>query len=505
MEAHTYFFIVSKYWSRKIVFVIVGITAFFSLGLPAAFSSSSTTKYLAFQVFIGAFDPTVPIGGSGINPLSPPPPKAAISEFVQDIIDRIGVKGNEQTKLAFIEGPFCFDHSDSDISRVVREAFEIALEKDIAVGFHIDDSMFWARRIDLWRDPNNIEWLDWDGTVNTGRKIDWGQPEKLAPQMCFNSKAIQAEVRRRATDVIGKAIKEGIDKLRQEGKEELFAGAIVGWETQIGRDFDSNKFLGYCALTNRGFNKNNPPQDLDAEREKAVQEFIELWAKGIFDAGINPDKIYAHTAFLSKKIFDIAKPDQNYSEINSFAPPSVAFGKYHNPGFSTYHQSGLMEQVYEELAAHNNPHWASSEGTNLQLGYGPGGSGMNMETYLAKMFNHGAILVNIFAWGIGGEAEKVKNNPFRIATEGKEAIGAYQKFLKGEELVEQISAPPFSMEQLAAKVQKVQKEAPVWVHKTGNQAKVESLLQKLDQYIKEQNFREAERMADEILELIGSK
>ena len=29
-----------------------------------------------------------------------------------------------------------------------------------------------------------------------------------------------------------------------------------------------------------------------------------------------------------------------------------------------------------------------------------------VETYLAKMFNHGATLVNIFSWGIGGEANK---------------------------------------------------------------------------------------------------
>lgn len=51
---------------------------------------------------------------------------------------------------------------------------------------------------------------------------------------------------------------------------------------------------------------------------------------------------------------------------------------------------------------------------------------MNMETYLARMFNHGATLVNIFGWGIGD-----KDNPFRMATEGADSIAAYQKFLKG--------------------------------------------------------------------------
>jgi hypothetical protein len=37
---------------------------------------------------------------------------------------------------------------------------------------------------------------------------------------------------------------------------------------------------------------------------------------------------------------------------------------------------------------------------------------MSMETYLARQFNHGAVLVNVFGWGIG-EAD----NPFRIAAE----------------------------------------------------------------------------------------
>ena len=52
--------------------------------------------------------------------------------------------------------------------------FDLALETDVAVGFHIDDSMFWARRKDLWSDPNNVEALDWDGTPCTGRRLDWG-------------------------------------------------------------------------------------------------------------------------------------------------------------------------------------------------------------------------------------------------------------------------------------------------------------------------------------------
>lgn len=54
--------------------------------------------------------------------------------------------------------------------------------------------------------------------------------------------------------------------------------------------------------------------------------------------------------------------------------------------------------------------------------------------YLARIFNHGGVLVNLFSWGIGGEANR--NNFFRQATENSEGLAAYAKFLRGGQLVE---------------------------------------------------------------------
>lgn len=54
-----------------------------------------------------------------------------------------------------------------------------------------------------------------------------------------------------------------------------------------------------------------------------------------------------------------------------------------------------------------------------------------MEDYLARLFNHGASLVNVFGWGIGNE-----DNLFRRATEGATSIAAYKKFLQGVQLQE---------------------------------------------------------------------
>jgi hypothetical protein len=424
---------------------------------------------------------------------------------VEDVIRRIGTVGTEPTQLAVIFGPLAFDHSDADLQRFINMAFGIGLKHEIAIGFHIDDSMFWARRDDLWRNPENIEWLDWDSTPNTGRRIDWGpQPQKLPPQMCFNSKVIQSEVQRRATHVFGKAISAGIERLKQQGKERLFAGVIAGWETHIGQDFDTGHYLGYRALINRGFSKNNPPPDMDGELEKVVQQFISLWTQSLAETGIPSNKIYAHTAFVSRRVFEAGQPQSfSYSQTNHFARPSVAFGKSHLPGFSTYPQPGLYEQIYDELSRHDHPAWASSEGTNLQLGSAPGQSGMDMETYLARMFNHGATLVNIFSWGVGGEENK--NMDFRVVTEGEEALRAYCKFLRGERLAEVVCPVSSYLERLPPKIRRIQRELPAWVQQTGNQAQAEALVQRLDAALKANNFTEAEKVADEILKLLPAK
>jgi hypothetical protein len=466
------------------------------------------TRYLAFQIFTYGPNPKVATIGEGTNPQPARfPDKAVLRDYIEDIKRRIGTVGDQQTRLAVMLGQLSFDHGDAETTKFIELGFELALETDVAVGFHIDDSMFWARRKELWSDPNNVEALDWDGTPCTGRRLDWqtgpgAKPDAAPPQMCFNSKVIQREVQQRSA-LLGKAIQTGVNRLQQRKKPELFAGVIVGSETQIGQDFKTGKYLGYRALLNRGFSREHPPLDMDLEREKVVQEFIEHWTKGFAEAGVSPQKIYSHTAFFPRRAFKISDIKETmYSQHNHFAPPSVAFGKHHRPGFSTYPAPGRFDDIYEELAKHKQVGWASCEGTNLQLGSGPGQSGMTMETYLAKMFNHGGTVVNIFSWGIGGEA--FKNTSFRVVTEGEEALQAYRKFLKGEPLIEAKMEALTLLERLPPKIHQIQKELPAWIQKTGNK-EAAALVQKMQEQLKARNFEEVEKTADSILKMMGEK
>ena len=189
------------------------------------------TKYLAFQIFTYGPNPRVATMGEGTNPQPARfPDKVTLRDYIKDIKRRIGAVGDQQTRLAVVLGHLSFDHGDAEITGFIELAFGLALETDVAVGFHIDDSMFWAKRKDLWTDPKNVEALDWDGTPCTGRSLDWqtGPGAKLdavPPQMCFNSKVIQREVQQRSA-LLGKAIQAGVNQLRQLKRPELFVGVI---------------------------------------------------------------------------------------------------------------------------------------------------------------------------------------------------------------------------------------------------------------------------------------
>jgi hypothetical protein len=306
--------------------------------------------------------------------------------------------------------------------------------------------------------------------------------------MCFNAPAIRTEVARRAKEVFGRAIEDGRKDLHRTGKDELFAGVIAGSETQIGTESGSGKSLGFHAVANRGFSAAKPPKDAVRERELVVREFIGLWTKNLAAAGVPTNRIYSHTAF---------QPGAD-SARNHFAPPEVAFGATHRPGFSTYPEPGFFDELQTALAAHKQPSWASCEGTNYLPGSGD--SGLTMETYLGRMFNHGASLVNVYSWGIGGPPNQ--SDPFRVATERKEAIEAYRKFLRGETLVE---APANLVQTLPDKIHRIQRAIPAWIERTHRPDLIQPLMERLDAAIKAGKYPEAGSIADQILTLINEQ
>jgi hypothetical protein len=425
--------------------------------------------------------------------------KASMEGFIRDVAKAIGATGDTRHKLGFAVGPFSFDVSDEDTRQWIRDAFAVARDNDVAVAIHLDDSMAWGERKDLLSNPDNIETADWNQIPNKARSLQWGaSPTEFPPQMCYNAPAIVAAAKSRAS-LIGAEIARELATLKAQGKEHLFAGVIAGSETQISPEFGTNRRLGFRALAHRGFSEKNPPKDIDAERVSVVKEWIELWANSLHAGGVPREKIFCHIAFTDQGLRK-ADAKATYVEKVLFAPPEVAFNSAYRPGFSTYPEGGTFREVHAVVAAHGSPGWISAEGTNVSPTSMPGEP--TMETYLAKMFNYGAVLTNVFSWGIGGEAQR--NNFFRKATENPEALGAYAKFLRGEPLVEAV-AQGFSPTVFQDKMHKIQSDLPAWVQKTGQQAQAMALVQKLQALTKEKKWPEADKAADDLLALIKAQ
>lgn len=250
---------------RRTVLVSLSASALSAVGCAPVSAPASAdgaadaeTRYLAFQVFTDSPSPHNGAGGQTLP--NGPPARAVLDAFAADIIARIASAGEGRRRLALVFGPILFDHSDEQAVQLISDVFDIAIARNVAVGFHLDDSMFWRGRRDLVEDPRNVERADWSGRPSTERRLDWGPvPARLAPQMCLNSPAIEAEVLRRGRAVIGAAIARGLARLQGAGRDDLFAGVIVGWETHIGRDHaDPQAPLGFCALSNLGLRPARP-------------------------------------------------------------------------------------------------------------------------------------------------------------------------------------------------------------------------------------------------------
>ncbi|MHC5539118.1 hypothetical protein ACYOEI_12940, partial [Singulisphaera rosea] len=246
----------------------------------------------------------------------------------------------------------------------------------------------------------------------------------------------------------------------------------------------------------RGFSERHPPANADLERTRVVKEFMELWANSLQAGGVPRPRIFCHIAFTDQGLREPAAKESDAVSVN-FAPSDVAFSPAFRPGFSTYPEGTTFKAIYSVLKSHDSPGWISAEGANVSPTSMPGEP--TMETYLGRMFNHGAVLTNIFAWGIGGEA--MRDNFFRRAAENSEALAAYAKFLRHAPLIE--SAPTgFSSEAFRAKMRRIQQELPDWVQKSRKQAQAMPLTEKLQANIKDMRWPEADKVADELLSLM---
>ena len=102
---------------------------------------------------------------------------------------------------------------------------------------------------------------------------------------------------------------------------------------------------------------------------------------------------------------------------------------YSNPGFSAYAGIDIDDDIDQALKAHRRVIWAMAEGSNVAPSSPSAPTQLIWEAYLAKSVNRGAKITNIF-----GAFQGPASGAFGRAAESPDAIAAYRKFLRGEDL-----------------------------------------------------------------------
>lgn len=336
----------------------------------------------------------------------------------------------------------------ADIARAINAAFDVASRNDVALHLTVE-SHEWDNRPDLWNyadkdkpgyDPKNranVEWSNWDGTPHPHRYRNWGTAESMPPVICYNSPQVLREVSRMIGEVVAPPIKAGLDRLKKEGKEHLFAGLTVGAEPALPnyenvdqinptiaklmtKDGTPKTRLGYNALTNKGFSKDKPPKDFAKALAEINRDYTAFWAQKLVEGGVPAQKMYTHVAAGAGVV---GSPQVSMTN----APLEIAFIKQARPGWTTYPVGPFRNDfslLYEQLKRHGNPHWASTEG-GPTMGPSAGKNPLTMKDYLARHFDYGATLI-VFNTGA---TSKSLSDILTKSVWGESAIKAYQDFL----------------------------------------------------------------------------
>ncbi len=434
-------------------------------------------------------------------------------EKVLELRDRIGAVGDGKTRLLAFGLPNPTFDGESSLSARVHNAFRAARKHGIPVHLHFDFHIEWKERPDLWNcfDPKlpgydpangrNVEWSDWKGTPNRVRYLNWGVPQRIAPQMNLTSPVIRQEITRLVSRLIGPALKTEIDRLKEEGREYLFAGITVGSEPGIDdyshpdpetarlmeEDGTPKTPLGFNALTSRGYGEKHPPRDFRRALAEVNADFVAFCAKQFVDAGIPPSRLYTH----------VAAP---VPQESTTAPIRIAFNEYSRPGWTTYPVGPLADDfgaIYSELEKHGSPAWGG-----VEANVGIPGSWVSWEAYLARHFNHGATLVGI---NCGATGTTLPDLLTRSAF-GDEAIAAYKKFLSGAPLdSKKEPARDDPRARLQGKMRDFQAGARKWQEEGRDLSPVGKIMQEFEPLMKQGKLPEAEAVLDRAIERLRGK
>ncbi len=381
---------------------------------------------------------------------------------------------NEPSRKRFygfgLIGPMLLTQSAEEMREEMEAGFSYAEEYDLPVYFQLDDVNNYTKhygcgaKLKYYEHPEMCEWTCFpeEGERYGGEKkygalprfwYNWGHwccatafPNIASPEL---REYIVSQMK---TGVL-EPLTAWLEKLKKEGREYLFAGMSVGWETHIPDYSPDNPLLyvdrenlpvnfisirteeqwkertvgqreknskdeyynpdreprmhlweasayGYSALHTLGYNEERLRKEAaergvsyDERRKEilygVIHDYSRLLSKTARDAGIPREKIMTH----------ITGNASFTGKENPFTPPvRCAVNEYSTPGFTMspltcrYDLSVMLEKIRE--ADPGQPYFAVAEG------YAAGLHGeAEADAYFKEMFGNGALVVTAFGYG----------------------------------------------------------------------------------------------------------
>lgn len=369
----------------------------------------------------------------------------------------------ERMYAAGYMGPMLLTQSIAQMQAEVNTAFDMAEKFNIPVYFQLDDVNNYTTQfgggaeVKYWEDPSMCEWIAFpeEGEEYGGQKkygqlprfwYNWGNWRVAKAVPNFASPKLRELVVHNLQEGFLKPLNERYSRLKKQGKDYLFAGCAVGWETHIPDYSSDNRLLnvrednlphdyssgapmlkwelaqyGYGALNSLGYNQKKIDEEANGKGISSgqhiknilfqvIHDYTELLAKTVNQAGIPREKIYSHT---------VAARSAMDNDCTFYPPIWTAVNDYCTPGYTMspvtckFNLKKMKKEIYKTDPAINE--FAVAEG------YAAGFDTVSKcDSYFVEMFANGARNITCFGYPDVGvpvfEFRRSPDFPYIIST-----------------------------------------------------------------------------------------
>lgn len=321
--------------------------------------------------------------------------------YLREFDDLYGPLNPESDRMVGfgLPGPMLINQSIEEIKEEVYGAFSLAERYNRPVYFNLDDCTAYTgafgsgSEIVFSEHPEMCEWVafpnfgeSWGGQSNGALPrwwFNWGSWLCVDAAPCLNSPEFLAFMKEKIEKGFLPALTECYQKLIDEGKEYLFAGVSVGWETQI-PDYTFNAApgmyeweqtqYGYHALHNMGYSEKSLKREADllglSVREHTqnllmgvLNDYVTFMARTVAQCGLIREKIFSHVVAIQSA--------GQVARTTAWPDVEVAVNEYCIPGWTmnrntcNYDMEVLLAAIDEKLPGYAE--FANTEGYSRGL------------------------------------------------------------------------------------------------------------------------------------------